>query len=211
VLKSKAMRFTSLPRLTALLAALGSISLACSDDSDDSGKQDELGDGDGDGDGDAETGDGDAELLPSDFLAELTKVRSCGDVHIGVSNEAETFAILFVGAPLAATAHELEATQVRETSLPSDDVSLRLVIGEQVDRSCNDVIEPGDHVINHEWTAVSGTVSLTVVPKGVPQPWEVPADATLVLTDLRFEAPGLDPVLVESWTVADVFVGWFPG
>jgi hypothetical protein len=177
------------------------------------------GDGDGDGDGDGEPGDGDGDpgdgdgdelpSLPPDFLDELTSAGGCGDVYIAVINAEATMGILFNGADLAATAHMLGETQVRESTLPSDDVSLRIVLGSLLNDGCNDVGE--GPLIQTEWTAVSGTVTLTVVPVGEPQPWETPADATLELSDVTFEGEGLEPVTIESWTVADVYVGWLPG
>ncbi|HLT38155.1 MAG TPA: hypothetical protein VK034_17845 [Enhygromyxa sp.] len=172
------------------------------------------GDGDpGDGDpGDGDPGDGDGDPLPSlppDFLDQLTNADGCGDVYIAAINDAATLGILFNGADLAATAHELGEMQVRESVLPSADVSLRIAVGTLLNDGCNDVGEGPQ--VTLEWIAVSGTVTLTVVPTGEPQPWEKPAYATLELSDVTFEGAGLEPVTVESWTVADVYVGWLPG
>ncbi len=192
--------------------ALFSIPLGCSDD-DPTPSDDEVGDtGDGDGDGDGEPGDGDGDELPSlppGFLDELTNAGGCGDVYIGVSNEAGTMALLFNGAELAATAQMLGETQVRESTLPSADVNLRIALGTLLDDGCNDT---GDGpAIDSVWTAVSGTVTLTVAPEGEPQPWENPGRATLELSNVSFEGDGVAPVVVDSWSVADVYVGWLPG
>jgi hypothetical protein len=173
----------------------------------------EPGDGDGEpGDGDGEPGDGDGDPLPSlppGFLDELTDAGGCGDVYIGVTNGPGTMGILFSGAELAVTAHMLGETQTRESTLPSDDVSLRIALGSALDDGCNDAGE--GQTIDTEWIAVSGTVTLTVVPKGEAQPWQVPADATLELSNVSFEGDGVAPVFVETWIVEDVDVGWFPG
>jgi hypothetical protein len=195
--------------LLMFLTAL--IPLGCSDDGPSS--DDEVGDGDddgdpGDGDGDGDPGDGDPGLPPG-FLDELTKFGGCGDVFIGATDEAATMGMQFNGAEIAATAHMLEETQVRVSELPSDDVSLRIVLGSDLDETCNDV-GPGP-TVDVEWTAVSGTVTLTIVPTGDPEPWQVPAYATLELTDVTFESAGRSPVVIDSWSVADVYVGWFPG
>ncbi|HVH98716.1 MAG TPA: hypothetical protein VM869_08400 [Enhygromyxa sp.] len=171
------------------------------------------GDGGGDGDGDGEPGDGDGDGdgdgLPSNFIEQLTEVGGCGDVYIAATNPEATMAIMFDGAPLAATAHMLGEAQVRESVLPSADVSLTIALGSFLDQGCNDAGQ--SPILNSQWTAVSGTVTLTVVPVGMQQPFEVPAEATLQLTDVTFEGVGLDPVNINSWTVADVYVGWFPG
>ena len=168
--------------------------------------------GDGDGDGDPGDGDGDGDdspSLPPDFLDQLTKVGGCGDVYIGATNPEGTVGIFFNGTEIAITAHELAATQVRESVLPSEDVELRIALGTFLDQGCNDT---GDGPqITSMWTAVSGTVILTVVPMGMQEPWQVPADATLELVDVTFEGVGLDPVVIDSWIVEDVSVGWFPG
>jgi hypothetical protein len=130
-------------------------------------------------------------------------------VYIAATNHPGTLGILFDGAPLAEAAHMLGETQIRESMLPSEDVTLRLVLGTALDDGCNDVgFGPQ---ITTEWTAVSGTVTLTVTPTGEPQPWETPAYATLELSDVTFEGEGLEPVTIESWSVADVYVGWKPG
>src|SRR5690606_6543715 len=97
------------------------------------------GDGDGDGDGDPGDGDGDEDLLPPDFLDELTQAGGCGDVYIAAFTPAATVAIFFNGAELAETAHTLGETQVRESALPSADVSLRIVLGTDLHDGCNDV------------------------------------------------------------------------
>jgi hypothetical protein len=188
-------------------------------DGDGDGDTGDMGDGDGDtGDGDGDTGDGDGDTgdgdgdgasLPGDFPASLTKAGGCGDVYIGVTNDDATVGILFNGADIAVTAHDLGETQVRESVLPSPDVDLRAAIGTLLNEGCNDTGEGPQ--ITHEWTAVSGTVTLTVVPTGIQEPWANPADATLELTNVTFEAQGLEPVVVDSWIVQDVYVGWLPG
>jgi hypothetical protein len=169
------------------------------------------GDGDsGDGDGDSGDGDGDANPLPPDFLDQLTESNGCGDVFIGVSNPGGTIGLLFSGAPLCQIAYDMGGEQTRMSELPSADVELRLVVGTSIDDTCNDVgMGPQ---IQTEWTAVSGTVSLTVVPTAMmAEPFNIPADATLELTNVTFEAVGLEPVVIDSFIVTDVGVGWFPG
>ena len=201
------MRFTG-----ASLTLCLSLTLACTDDGSSATDEDtSTGDGDGDGDptGDGDgDGDGDPEL-PPDFLAELTEVGGCGDVYIGATTPDGTLGVLFDGAPLAATAHMLGEPQVRESTLPSDDVELRIATGSDLDQGCNDA-GPLPSVAQ-QWTAVSGTVVLTVTPTGVAEPWAVPADATLELSNVTFERDGLEPVTVDSWVFEDVSVGWFPG
>ncbi|PRP98091.1 hypothetical protein ENSA5_30760 [Enhygromyxa salina] len=187
-------------------------------DGTETGDGSETGDGDGDGDtGSTAPGDGDGDgdgdpgspALPEDFPASLTNAGGCGDVYIAVTNDEGTVGLLFNGSELAATAHEMGETQIRESVLPSPDVNLRAAIGTLLDDGCNDT---GDGPqIEHEWTAVSGTVTLTVVPQGMAEPWAMPADATLELTNVTFEGEGLEPVVVDSWTVEDVYVGWLPG
>lgn len=39
----------------------------------------------------------------------------------------------------------------------------------------------------------------------------MPAHATLELSNVSFEAPGFDPVLVEAHVIEMVYVGWLPG
>ncbi len=176
----------------------------------DSGDGDgDSGDGDGDGDAGDGDGDGDGDPLPPDFLDQLTEAGGCGDVYIGVTNPGATIGLLFSGEPLCQIAHDMGGPQVRVSELPSADVDLKLVLGTSLDDGCNDV--GNGPQITTEWTAVSGTVTLTIVPTGMPQPWEVPADATLELTNVTFEGQGLDPVVIDSFMVSGVYVGWFPG
>jgi hypothetical protein len=169
------------------------------------------GDGDGDsGDGDGDSGDGDGDPLPTNFLEQLTQAGGCGDVYIGVTNPGATIGLMFNGAPLCQLAYDMGGPQVRVSQLPSTDVELRLVLGTSLDEGCSDVA-PGPQ-ISTQWDAVSGTVTLTVEPTGnMPQPFNLPADATLELTDVTFESNGLDPVVIDSLIVSDVAVGWFPG
>jgi hypothetical protein len=180
-------------------------------DGDPSGDGDGDGDpGDGDGDPGDGDGDGDGDQLPPDFLEQLTEAGGCGDVYIGVTNPAATIGLLFDGAPLCQIAYDMGGPQVRVSELPSADVELSLVLGTVLDDGCNDVgMGPQ---ITTQWNAVSGTVTLTVVPTGnMPEPWSLPADATLELTNVTFEGNGLDPVVIDSLIVPDVAVGWFPG
>jgi hypothetical protein len=179
----------------------------------DSGDGDGDGDGDsGDGDGDSGDGDGDGDPgpLPPDFLEQLTEAGGCGDVYIGVTNPGATIGLLFNGADICQQAYDMGGEQVRVSELPSADVELRLVVGTVLDDGCNDVgMGPQ---IQTQWDAVSGTVTLTVVPTGMmPQPWDLAADATLELTNVTFESNGLEPVVIDSFIVTDVAVGWFPG
>lgn len=220
------------------LALLGALSLAplatlgCTDDggteastTDTSGDGDTAGDGDGDttgdgdgdgdttGDGDGDTtgdGDGDGDVeLPADLLDQLSEVSGCSDVFISATNPDGTLGLLFSGAEIAVTAHELGEAQMRVSELPSADVNLSLGIGTLLNDGCNDV-GPGPQ-FEHEWSAVSGTVSLSVVPMGMQEPWAVPATATLELTNVSFEGEGLAPFVIDSLILADVYVGWFPG
>ena len=151
------------------------------------------GDGDpGDGDpGDGDPGDGDGDpspMLPEDFPDSLTEITGCGDVSIYAIDPMGTAALYFSGAELVAMAHEMNMPLDRVSELPSPDVSLRVVLGSDLGEVCTDT-GPGP-TITQEWTAVSGTVSLGVVPFGMAEPWEAPADATLELTDVTFEGGG---------------------
>lgn len=195
-------RMASFVSLAAcLLACLSLPLLGCSDDGGGEGETGESGES-------SESGGSDASL-PEDFLTSLTKLRGCSDVKMAASNEAGTVAISFNGDAIAEQAHMAGEEQVRVTELPADEAQVRLQLGMTLDEICTDT---GDGPqVETQWRAVSGTVTLTVNPVGAPEGPNFPCQATLELSNLSFEAEGLDSVLVESFTIDGISVGSFPG
>ena len=100
----------------------------------------------------------------------LNTVGGCSDYFVYAHNDTDTQTIHVIGAGLAQQAHEQgEALSISYSINPdTDDIqpTIRFQTGENLNHvSCNDAIIPGmEPVVTNEWTAISGTVSVTVTP-----------------------------------------------
>lgn len=143
--------------------------------------------------------------------AVLTQDRGCGDVTLYATDADDTWLLLFAttDAP-AEAAHAEGATQELSYTLPDAAVTVELQWGTKLAGGvCNDT--PPEGSVDAVYTATQGSADLTVVPMGMPEPWEVPANASLVLSDLVLEDPSGETITIDGYEFVDVFVGWFPG
>jgi len=141
----------------------------------------------------------------------LTEQRGCSDVTLYATDDADTWLLLFATSDSPAqAAHDEGATQELTYTLPDPAVTVELQRGELLSTGvCNDTPPEADPDL--VYTATAGSADLTVVPTGTPEPWEVPADASLLLQDLALESPSGDTIVIDSYEFVDVYVGWFPG
>jgi hypothetical protein len=213
------------------LTAFLTLALACADDESDGDGDTESGtEDDGNtgptGDGGQTTGTGGGTQTGDGGTTEtedtggtgagsfdpgvLTEQRGCSDVTLYATDEADTWLLLFATSDNPAeTAHDQGASQELSYALPDPAVVVELQRGGLLSTGvCNDT--PGAEPDN-VYTATAGTADLTVVPTGTPQPWEVPADASLLLQDLVLEDPSGDTITIDTYEFVDVHVGWFPG
>ena len=78
--------------------------------------------------------------------------------------------------------------------------------------ACNDTIIPGmEPVVIHEWSATSGTVSVTVTPNGEATDWgEYPTDIEIIMESIEFSSEQGDSFTLPEKTIT-TFIGWMPG
>lgn len=180
-----------------MLAAALLLPLACEAPPSDEGETEtETGDGDG---------DGTPTALPDDFVEQLTSVTSCSDIFVAAVNPERTLMLMIWTPTLSQQAHDLGESITESIELPSPNNAYRLRIqrGTGLGEVCTDAVAL-DPVVDDEWFATSGTVSVTVEPGDTPPG----GTATIELSDVTFESEGLEPVLIESLTLTNLHVGW---
>ncbi len=147
-------------------------------------------------------------------VADLTSGGGCGDYFLYAHNEIDTLALWVSGSGLAMEAHQSPRGVVEYTYTinPMTDDIQPLIVAQEGSFlnawSCNDaaINEPQ---VDVEYVAISGTVHVTVVAEGEMTDWgEVPANITVDMTDVCFDAP--ESFCVESHTMVE-FIGWLPG
>lgn len=147
-------------------------------------------------------------------MADLTVTGGCGDYFLYAHNAEDTLALHIAGSNVAMEAHQSPRGVFEYTytiNPMTDDIQPLITAqeGEYLNAwSCNDaaINEPR---IDNQYVAISGTVSVTVVAEGEMTDWgEVPANMTLEMTDVCFEAP--EAFCIESYTMTE-FIGWMPG
>ncbi|MCA9694154.1 MAG: hypothetical protein KC636_31500, partial [Myxococcales bacterium] len=157
---------------------------------------------------------GGSGLLPEGWQTQLTRAGGCADVTMYAYNEDQTIALYFSGGPVVEKAHT-DGMLLQAITLPDDAITLKLQVGEKLAGAwCNDAVSPESQPqVAAEWTATAGTLTLTVTPTSEGSDPEYPSNATLELTHVDFSpGEGADaPVHVESFSMADVGVGWLPG
>lgn len=152
--------------------------------------------------------------LHDGFEADLTETFGCGDIFIAARNEADTIALFYRHDGGAAQAHEQGEPVVFSLNIPDEAVTLEAQLGTFLTmESCNDTVDMNRRpAVDVTYSAVSGTVVLTVTPTGEPSPWESPASADLTLTNVVFESTDGDhSVTVSTFEESGIHVGWLPG
>jgi hypothetical protein len=138
-------------------------------------------------------------------------VAGCSDLHVYASNASDGRALfLTVSGGVIEDAYDGGDTHL-ELALPHPDVALTVQWGSDLTiNECNDVVL-GTPVIDGEASAISGMVVIDLdLLATQPQPWDMSADATIILEDVVFEtATGAQ----RTWSVdlGTTYVGWLPG
>ena len=147
----------------------------------------------------------------------LTTVGGCSDYFVYTHDDIDTQTIHVIGSGLAQQAHEQgEPLSISYSINPdTDDIqpTIRFQTGENLNHaSCNDAIIPGmEPVVNHEWTALSGTVLVTVTPNGDATDWgEYPADIEIIMENIEFSDEQGDSFILPEKTIT-TSIGWMPG
>jgi len=151
-----------------------------------------------------------AEVLEG-VAGQLSEYGGCGDVSLRALAPGGAMELAFGGPALAELAHQMSAPQSRMFALPDAEVTLVLKIGACLGGEfCNDTPAEPPEQVDHQYTAVRGTLTLEVTPTGVATEFSFPADAVLHLEDVVLETDGLRDVTISSLSVS-AGVGWFPG
>ncbi|MCH9683062.1 MAG: hypothetical protein K0V04_16625 [Deltaproteobacteria bacterium] len=147
--------------------------------------------------------------LQPGFEANLTQVFGCADMTVIGRSATDTEAIIIgINDMLVATTADTGMPVHAEYPAELAPVVMQAVSGISVTlNECNDVIFR-EVEIDETWLPTAGTIIVDVAPildsQGI---------ATVELVDVVFEReqPGPPAITVESFTIADVNVGWLPG
>ena len=147
----------------------------------------------------------------------LTIVGGCSDYFIYAHNDSDSQTIHVIGSGLAQQAHEqgepLSLSYIINPDTDDIQPTIRFQTGENLNHvSCNDAIIPGmEPVVTHEWTAISGSVSITVTPNGDATDWgEYPADIEILMENIELSDEQGDSFILSEKTIT-TFIGWMPG
>lgn len=148
-----------------------------------------------------------AHLTAAPDLADLTDDGGCSDVILTrYAADGGLSLVLSLHDGLAADAVATGAQQSAAVDLSAEG-SLVLRAGSSVTwLECTDTFDDSQ-VIETEWTAVSGSVALTVAPQ---EGSDMPALGTVTITDAVLSADGAEDVAISSmsWSAG---VGWVAG
>lgn len=138
-------------------------------------------------------------------------VFGCADVHVVAGNAADTASVtVTTWDGLVADANAAGGPIVQTYTLPHPTLAVTANYGTEVTRlECNDVIYPGPS-IDYSADAISGTVTITVVPDLGYGGYFSTGFATVELDGVTFSLAGMTRTL-PTFTLADVYVGWLPG
>ena len=163
-----------------------------------------------------ETGDPDpgSSTWGSDTVWDLSTGGGCGDYFLYLHNDADTLALQISGNGLAMEAHQSARGVVEHSYVinPMTDEVQPLIVAQEGSNlnawSCNDASIYNPEV-SAQYVAMSGAVDVTVVAEGEMTDWgEVPANMSMVLSNVCFEAP--EPFCIEE-LVIEQYIGWMPG
>ncbi|RME22309.1 MAG: hypothetical protein D6798_16120 [Deltaproteobacteria bacterium] len=194
-----------------LLVAALAVGCGADDDGDDTGS---VGDGGASDGGTGDGGAGDGGTAGTDIASRLTRTGGCSDLVVWATSDDETWALWVVeDGGMVQAAHDAGATISSTWDMGmdlTDAPDVTVLQGSNLGvLFCNDVAET--YTIDHQWTMVDGTLTIEVTPTGDATKWgEMPADATLTVTDGVFSASGIEDVLISSFETT-VAVGWLPG
>lgn len=149
-----------------------------------------------------------------DALAELTQSGGCSDYFVYLKNPEDTLTIHISGSGLAMEAHESDrgvAEHIYTVDPSTDDIQPSVVAqsGEHLNEfSCNDAIM-NEPVVDSSYSAISGTVHVTVVADGEMTDWgETPANISIEFNNVCFDSP--EPFCIETLSISE-YIGWLPG
>ena len=143
----------------------------------------------------------------------FSRTGGCSDTFVyGVSDD-DTWALAFSDTSgMVETAHETGEVQEQTYDLSLDYALSPTVWVEQGEnlstQYCNDAIEP--YTVDEQWYGVRGNLTIRVEATGEATEYDKPAEATLTLEDVVFEAWDAEPVRIDSF-MTTVNVGWLPG
>ena len=142
--------------------------------------------------------------LEDGFEDSLTETGGCGDlVAYAADVDNERMLRIDLDQPIVDAGGEPVAYTV---ALPDAGATAVIEVGSRIsDAMCTDVIENGGPTVLETWTAVSGTLEVSIEPQ------DYGAIADLTLTDAVFESPDGEQVTVEVFEWTDLNVGWLPG
>lgn len=147
-------------------------------------------------------------VLPPGFEDTLTTRSGCADLALYAHDDEDTIGIsLFIDAAFVETARDTGKPFDAEIGVDTPD-RFELRTGQFVThRECNDALFE-TIVIDHLWTASSGTMTIHLEPLQ-----NMLVSASVILTDVVFTAtqPGIADVRIEHFEWVDVPVGWLPG
>ena len=150
----------------------------------------------------------------TDALAELTQGGGCSDYFVYLKNPEDTLTLHISGSGLAMEAHQSDrgvAEHIYTIDPSTDDIQPSIVAqsGQYLNEfSCNDAIM-NDPVVDSSYSAISGTVHVTVVADGEMTDWgETPANISIEFNNVCFDSP--EPFCIETLSISE-HIGWLPG
>ncbi len=162
----------------------------------------------------AETGSSSVESELDATLRALgagVEVFGCADVEVVAANSADSRGLVVrVDDDIAADALLAGATVGAEYTLPDPAVEITAMWGSDVTIDhCNDVSY--GTVVDGEASAISGVLSIEVVPDGFGTELMPTGRAKLLLEDVVFETTAGEQRDLDELELSDVYVGWLPG
>ena len=143
--------------------------------------------------------------LQAGFEDDFTQQIGCADIVLAARSADDTLALV-VELPDWGVAEVVEETEWLDLAYDAAD-TFEVRVGSHVTEFvCNDALS-NEPVIDATWTAVAGTLHVTVTPGeggGLPQ-------ATVELVDVTLQDGEGNSVGLASYTFEAIGVGWLPG
>jgi len=154
--------------------------------------------------------------LEPGFEAELTRTAGCSDLMLYAYNEDSSVALFFsINENLVADAAATGEVTTHVFELTDERINFSVQTGEALTAEvCNDAIEvPSPVHVVRTYRAESGMATLILTPQGSSNEWDLNTLATLQLSDVTLidETGAADSVVLDSYEMTDVYVGWLPG
>ncbi len=149
-------------------------------------------------------------IIEGPFASDLTQPGGGGDVVLYAYDEADQRVITVVAPPLIEDARESGGTKTYQLQVGDEGVSIDLQTGSNVSApKCNDFVD-NTTVIESDYPAATGTITLVVTAQEEAKPYDQNATADATLDDVTFVIDG-ETVELGTLEVKSIAVGWLAG